>query len=214
MSSLSQAPPTQHIPKEAHLLHIFPHHTLPDSHGQKNQTKKTGMQPSCLSFFLENGINTWPVYTRNQSLLSPLPPTCLSEIRYPKSCQFFHMFLSCCLHPHFVCVCVCSVVPDSATPWTVAHQLPLSMGFPKQEYWSGLPFPSLGDLPDPGIEPRSLALVGRFFTTEPPGKPPSSPLSPLYSVPSSSSCLFYGRSPALALLPSPLSGPLLCSQHE
>ena len=112
------------------------------------------------------------------------------------------------------CVCVCSVVPDSATPWTVAHQLPLSMGFPKQEYWSGLPFPSLGDLPDPGIEPRSLALVGRFFTTEPPGKPPSSPLSPLYSVPSSSSCLFYGRSPALALLPSPLSGPLLCSQHE
>ena len=108
MSSMSQAPPTQHIPKEAHLLHIFPHHTLPDSHGQKNQTKKTGMQPSCLSFFLENGINTWPVYTRNQSLLSPLPPTCLSEIRYPKSCQFFHMFLSCCLHPHFVCVCVLS----------------------------------------------------------------------------------------------------------
>ena len=41
------------------------------------------------------------------------------------------------------------------------------MGIPRQEYWSGLPFPSLGDLPDPGIEPRSPALVGRFFTTEP-----------------------------------------------
>ena len=44
------------------------------------------------------------------------------------------------------------------------------MGFPKQEYWSGLPFPSPGDLPDPGIKPGSLALAGRFFTTEPPGK--------------------------------------------
>jgi len=45
------------------------------------------------------------------------------------------------------------------------------MGFPRQEYWSGLPFPSPGDLPDPGIEPMSPALVGRFFTTEPLGKP-------------------------------------------
>ena len=45
------------------------------------------------------------------------------------------------------------------------------MGFPRQEYWSGLPFPSPGDLPDPGIEPMSPALAGGFFTTEPPGKP-------------------------------------------
>ena len=48
------------------------------------------------------------------------------------------------------------------------------MGFPRQDYWSGLPFPSLGDLPDPGIKPRSPTLVGRFFTTEPPGKPVNS----------------------------------------
>ena len=55
-----------------------------------------------------------------------------------------------------------------ATPWTVAHQAPLSMGFSRQEYRSGLPFPSPGDLPDPGIEPTSLispALGGGFFTT-------------------------------------------------
>ena len=45
------------------------------------------------------------------------------------------------------------------------------MGFPRQEYWSGLPFPSPGDLPNPGIKPASLALAGGFFTTEPPGKP-------------------------------------------
>ena len=51
------------------------------------------------------------------------------------------------------------------TPWTVVHQAPWSMGFPRQEYWSGLPFPSPGDLPDPGIEPMSPALAGRFFTT-------------------------------------------------
>ena len=57
------------------------------------------------------------------------------------------------------------------TPWIVAHQAPLSMGFLRQEYWSWLPFPSPGDLPDPGIEPMSPALAGGFFTTEPSGKP-------------------------------------------
>jgi len=56
------------------------------------------------------------------------------------------------------CVCVCvslSRVWLCVTPWTVAHQAPLSMGFSRQEYWSGLPLPSPGDLPDPGIEPMS-----------------------------------------------------------
>ena len=55
------------------------------------------------------------------------------------------------------------------TPWTVARQAHLSMGFSRQEYWSGWPFSSPGDLPDPEIEPTCLA--GGFFTTEPPGKP-------------------------------------------
>ena len=61
-----------------------------------------------------------------------------------------------------------------ATPWTVTHQPPLPLEFSRQEYWSGLPFPTPGDLPNPGIEPTSLAspeLAGKFFTTEPPGKP-------------------------------------------
>ena len=57
-----------------------------------------------------------------------------------------------------------------ATSWTVAHQAPLSMGFSKQEYWSGLPFPSLRDLPDPGIKPRSPALQADALTSKPPGK--------------------------------------------
>ena len=60
------------------------------------------------------------------------------------------------------------------TPWTIAHQAPLSMGFPRQEHWSGLPFPSPGDLPNPGIEPRSPpALQADSLLTEPLGKPTS-----------------------------------------
>ena len=56
------------------------------------------------------------------------------------------------------------------TPWPIACQSPLSMVFPKQEYWSGLLFPSPWNLPDPGSERVSPSLAGRFFTTEPPGK--------------------------------------------
>ena len=58
-----------------------------------------------------------------------------------------------------------------ATSWTVAYQAPPSIGFSRQEYWSGLPFPSPGDLPDPGIEPRSPALEADALTSEPSGKP-------------------------------------------
>ena len=57
------------------------------------------------------------------------------------------------------------------TPWTVACQASLSMGFSSQEYWSGVPFPPPGDLPNPGMVPVSPALAGRFFSTDPPGKP-------------------------------------------
>ena len=59
------------------------------------------------------------------------------------------------------------------TPWIVAHQAPLSMGFSRQEYWSGLPFRSPGDLPDPGIEPGSPTLQADPLTFELPGKPQS-----------------------------------------
>ena len=69
---------------------------------------------------------------------------------------------------------MCSVISDSAIPWARASQGPLFMGFPRQEYWTGLPFPTQRDLSNPGIElqsPESLALAGKFFTTAPPGKP-------------------------------------------
>ena len=71
-------------------------------------------------------------------------------------------------------VCACSVVCHVqlfVIPWTVVCQIPLSMEFCRQEYWSGLPFPPPGDLPNPRTEPVSPALADGFFTTEPPGKP-------------------------------------------
>ena len=75
----------------------------------------------------------------------------------------------------YIPCCCCLVAKSCPTllwpPWTIARQAPLSVGFPRQEYWSGLPLPSPGGLPDSGIEPASPALAGRFCTSEPPGKP-------------------------------------------
>ena len=73
-------------------------------------------------------------------------------------------------HPSCFCFCGCCLVVQScltlATPWTEAHQGPLCMKFSRQEYWSGLPFPPPGDLPDPGVEPTSPVLMAVFFTAE------------------------------------------------
>ena len=64
-----------------------------------------------------------------------------------------------------------SCVQLFATPWTITYQTPLFMGFSKQEYWNGFPFPSPGDFPDPGLKPRSPALQADALPSEPPGKP-------------------------------------------
>jgi len=61
-----------------------------------------------------------------------------------------------------VCTCVLSHVRLFATPWTIAYQAPLSLGFSRQEYWSGLSFPSPGDVPDPGIELSGISCIGRW----------------------------------------------------
>ena len=67
-------------------------------------------------------------------------------------------------------VCVLQLCVTFVTPWTVDHQAPLSMEFSRQEYWSELPVPSPGDLPNPGIKPMSLALQADSLLSEPPGK--------------------------------------------
>ena len=83
--------------------------------------------------------------------------------------------------PWTVAVCR-SVTSDSETPWTVPCQAPLSMEFPRQEYWSGFPSPSPGDLPDPGIKPGSPALQEDSLPSEPPGKLSYSKATPVSSL--------------------------------
>ena len=99
------------------------------------------------------------------------------------------------------------------TLWAVAHQAPLSMGFSRQEYWSGLPSPPPGDLPDPVNEPMFLAspaLSGRFFTTSTkPGQPPG--YSPQISYIWFSSCHFHEVTP---LIPAPVSWVSFCGKKR
>ena len=95
-----------------------------------------------------------------------------------------------------VCVCVsCSVMSVFATPWTVAHQAPLSMQeFSRQEYWSRVPFSPPRGPSNHGIKPTSAALAGRFFTTEPPGKPPAVTTSHLlYTILTQKSAFILGQ---------------------
>ena len=78
---------------------------------------------------------------------------------------FLQLYLSCACSIPQSCLTLCNSID------CVASQVPQSTGFPRQEHWNGLPFPSPGTLPDPGIEPASPAFAGGFFITEPPGKP-------------------------------------------
>ena len=102
----------------------------------------------------------------------------------------------------FVCQ-VTSVASDSATLWTIACQAPLSVEFSRQEYWSGLPCPPLGDLPNSGIEPTSPALARRFFTT-------SATWKPLLKVVNSPQSICQGRFSILILLETTLASLLKC----
>ena len=87
------------------------------------------------------------------------------------SCFFPKQISSMCWRKVLMPHCLFFLCPTLAIPWTAAHQAPLSMGFSRQDYWSGWPFPFLGNLPDPGIEPGSPALQAGSLPTELPGKP-------------------------------------------
>ena len=113
------------------------------------------------------------------SIIKPVPAFFCLVSAY---CIYFHSFyfwsfcvliFRVCLLSASYCACMLSHVRIFATPSTIIHQVPTSVGFSRQEYWSALPFPSAGDLLTPGTEPKSPvapALAHRFFTTEPPGK--------------------------------------------
>ena len=115
------------------------------------------MQPSILSIFLVN-FNSLGLLMVS-SLLSGTPPIC-----FCLGCPSWQGSLG-------GGGLVTKSCPTLVTPWTVAHEAPLALGFPRQEYWSGLPLPSPGDLPDPGIELRSPALQADSLPTEHQGKP-------------------------------------------
>ena len=102
------------------------------------------------------------------------------------TCIYFQKLVQCILLMMLSLFSHLSSIQLFWTSWTVAHQALLSMRFPRQEYWSGLPFPTPGDLPDSGIKFESPALAGEFFTTQPSGRPTS--LIP--SVVSKTGCMF------------------------
>ena len=111
-----------------------------------------------------SGLSKEDIY--HHMVRSPEPLSAVGQSDGPVASE--SQLLSIFLLGHLVCVCVCacklSRVQLFATPWTVACQASLSMGFFKQEYWSGVPFLSPGDLFDPGVKPGSPALAGEFFT--------------------------------------------------
>ena len=101
-----------------------------------------------------NQLTAAPPSETRWFLYLPWQPT---WILAPGMSLFFSLNLMSC------CCLVANLVRLFAIPWAVAHQAPLSMGFPRQEYWSGLPYPSPGNLPDSGIEPASPAWADGFF---------------------------------------------------
>ena len=111
---------------------------------------------------LKNAFLKWilPIYNSNNHILDKL-----AWLWY---CHYTKLKCICCVRK-WKKVKSLSRVRLFVTPWTVAYQDPLSMGFSRQEYWRGLPFPSPGDLPDPGVEPRSPALQADSLPSEPPG---------------------------------------------
>ena len=114
-----------------------------------------------------NGLPYLPPGNLPNPGIEPVFPACLAD-----SLPLSHQGSLLLLVPFDLKVKVKSLscVRLFAIPWTVAHQAPPSMGFSRQESWSGLPFPSPGDLPNPGIEPRSPALQAYALTSKPPGK--------------------------------------------
>ena len=118
-----------------------------------NKLKSKYSQMSKNPFRSKSGNQPTPfdIFVCFQNLLKLV--TCINTI-----CDYIH----CCC-----CCLVTELCPTLVNPWTVAHQASLSMGLSTQEYWSWLPFPSPGNLPDPGFEATPPTLTGGFFTTEP-----------------------------------------------
>ena len=149
---------------------------IPGSRKSPGKGNGNPLQYSCLENYMDGGAWSATVHRVTKS------PTRLNNFHFTlevktqlensklsvSSPSFFHLF----------CVFSLSVLSSFATPRTVAFQAPLSMGFFRQECWSGLPFPPPGDLPDTRVEPTSPGWAGRFFTSPP---PPATWETPVFS---------------------------------
>ena len=96
-------------------------------------------------------------------------PISLLLLRSPYSLRLSSIEIRAVNNPAVASECITQLYPALCDPWTVAHQAPLSMEFSRKEYWSGLPFLSPGDPPDPGIKPQPTALKADSLPSEPPG---------------------------------------------
>ena len=146
--------------------------SLPGSGRSPGEGNGNPLQYSCLGNPMDRGA-WWPmdlgVARVEHNFVTKLPPSSQGYGVMKKTTVIY-------VPRRYNCCCCllfsCYIVSESfATPWTLAHQAPLCMGFPRQEYWSGLPSPSLGNVPNPETETSSPTLTGRFFTTEPSWKP-------------------------------------------
>ena len=115
------------------------------------------------------GIFSWADFSLSLAAVKSQTGQCWREISH----RNLYVLSDCCHNGMFIFYnsVSCSLAELFATLWTIACQAPLSMGLPSQEYWSRLPFPPPGDLPDAGIEPRSPALQADSLPSKPPGKP-------------------------------------------
>ena len=123
-----------------------------------------GSSTQCLKGFGSHARPLAQVQGVPAQLRSPPPPAACHSASHSKMCLLVRMTFPVSFRAKR------GVVSDSATLWTIARQAPLSRGFSRQEYWSGLPFPLPGNLPNPGIKPMSPALQAVSLPTEPPGK--------------------------------------------
>ena len=154
-------PPSHLIPKHFH------HPQKPHTHQQSLSIMPHPQQP--LNYFLSLWICLFCAFhvsgtVHNAAFCVWLPSVSIMLSRSIHAVAISEYWYFIPFHCWIKWHCALSPVQLFVTPWTVARQASLSMGFPRQEYWGGMPFPSPGTLPDPGIELKSSALVGRFFS--------------------------------------------------
>ena len=151
------------------LHYPSPSHPSGSSHCTSPEHPESCIEPGLAIHFTYDNLHVSMPFS--QIILPSPSPTESKRLFYTSVSLLLSLIQGYCYHLSKFHVKSLSRVQLFATPWTVAYQAPPSMGFSKQEYWSGLPFPSPGDLPNSGIELGSPTFQADTLTSEPPGKP-------------------------------------------